>query len=163
SVDPINVAGGATSTGTVVLSGPAPNGGADVALASSDATVAAVPSRVRVKGGDTSATFTINTFSVTSTVPITISGSLGQLSQPDVLTVIPATSIHLLSLSLSPTSVVGGSPSIGTVVIDSIAPAGGIAVSLSSKQKKLVTLPGGVTVPGGATTASFVITTKSVR
>jgi len=162
-VDPINVAGGTSSIGTVVLSGPAPNGGADVALTSSDMTVAAVPSRVRVKGGDTSATFTINTFAVTSTASIAISGSFGQLAQQDVLTVIPITSIRLLSLSLSPVSVTGGGSLTGTVVIDSAAPPGGIAVSLSSKQKKLVAVPGTVTIPGGATSAGFVIATKSVR
>src|SRR5438445_22208 len=59
SLNPTTVTGGDSSTGTVTLSGPAPSGGAQVALSSSDTSVATVPSSVTVAAGATSATFTV--------------------------------------------------------------------------------------------------------
>ena len=65
----------------------------------------------------------------------------------------------LSALSVSPTSVVGGSSSTGTVNLTSAAPAGGIVVTLSSTN---ATVPGSVTVAGGSTTATFTVTTPVV-
>src|SRR6266446_3731163 len=56
SVNPASVTGGNSSTGTVTLSGPAPSGGAQVALSSSNTTAARVPASVTVAAGATSAT-----------------------------------------------------------------------------------------------------------
>ena len=61
---------------------------------------------------------------------------------------------------LSPPSVAGGNPSAGTVTLPSPAPAGGIAVALSSHDTRGATGPGSVTVPAGATSASFTINTS---
>src|SRR5437773_4081068 len=49
-----------SSTGTVTLSGPAPAGGAQVTLSSSNG-AASVPSSVTVPAGSSSANFTVNT------------------------------------------------------------------------------------------------------
>ena len=163
NIDPINAVGGSPAVGTVILTGPAPNGGADVMLNSSDPSTATVPLRASVRRGETSAIFDITTRSVTSATTATISGSYGELTQHDTLTVIPPTAIHLLSINLNPPGVIGGLPSIGTVTVDTPAPVGGIVVSLACKQKKLVTLPDRVVVPGGSTAASFTIATQSVR
>ena len=65
----------------------------------------------------------------------------------------------LSALSVSPTSVVGGSSSTGTVTLTSAAPAGGIVVTLSSTN---ATVPGSVTVVAGSTTAAFTVTTPVV-
>lgn len=77
------------SAGTVVLSGPAPSGGAAVALASSKTSVAKVPSSVTVPAGSTSATFTVTTLQVTSTAQATISAKYYGVKKSAVLTVTP--------------------------------------------------------------------------
>ena len=75
AVNPASVVGGQSSTGTVVLSGPAPPGGAVVTLASSKPSVAAVPSSVTVAAGNSSASFTVSTVPVSSATPAVISAS----------------------------------------------------------------------------------------
>jgi hypothetical protein len=74
TLSPSSVIGGASSTGTVTLSGPAPAGGAQVALSSNNG-AARVPSSVIVPAGATSATFTVNTSIVLITTSATISAS----------------------------------------------------------------------------------------
>ena len=62
ALNPTSVVGGLqSSTGTVTLSGPAPAGGAQVTLSSSNTAVASVPSSATVPAGATSATFTVTT------------------------------------------------------------------------------------------------------
>src|SRR3989441_1274743 len=104
-VDPSSVTGGDSSTGTVTLTAPAPAGGAQVALSSSDPSVASVPDSVAVPAGATSASFTVTTSSVSTSTPVTISGSYSGTTQGASLTVTPPT---LTSLSLSPSSVTAG-------------------------------------------------------
>lgn len=77
SMNPSSVLGGATSTGTVLLTSAAPAGGALVTLSSSNPSVAQVPASVLVAAGATSATFTATTNAVTMNTAITISGTYG--------------------------------------------------------------------------------------
>ena len=75
TLNPTGVIGGLqSSTGTVTLSAPAPAGGANVALASSNG-AASVPSSVAVPAGATSATFTVNTSIVVVATSATISAT----------------------------------------------------------------------------------------
>src|SRR5258707_2264295 len=77
TLNPTSVTGGTqSSAGTVTLSGPAPAGGAQVALSSSNG-AASVPSSVTLPTGTSSATFPVNTSAVTSSTPATISASYG--------------------------------------------------------------------------------------
>jgi nidogen-like len=89
SINPTSVQGGHSATGTVTLSGAAPTGGLRVTLSSSG-TVASPPGGVTVPGGLTSATFTINTSTVTASTPVTISGVAGAATRTATLTVVPA-------------------------------------------------------------------------
>src|SRR6202162_3128744 len=66
------------------------------------------------------------------------------------------------SLSLSPASVLGGSPSTGTVTLANAAPAGGAVVALTSSNTSAATVPSSVTVPAGTTSTTFSITTHPV-
>ena len=68
--------------------------------------------------------------------------------------------VALSSLTVNPTSVVGGNSSTGTVTLTGAA-AANIVVTLSSNSAS-ATVPPSVTVPQGATTASFSIGTKPV-
>jgi len=75
----------------------------------------------------------------------------------------PATSQAALStVSVNPTSVVGGQGSTGTVTLTTGAPTGGAVVSLSSANAGVASVPASVTVAAGATSASFAVTTSTV-
>jgi hypothetical protein len=162
SLNPTSVIGGNSSTGTVTLSAPAPSGGAAVTLVSSNTGVAqVVVPAVTVPAGSTSATFSVTTSTVTSATQVTISGSYPVgTTRTAALTVTPA--VTLSSVSLNPTTVTGGNPSTGTVTLSGAAPAGGVAVTLSSSNTSVAAVPASVTVPGGSTSTTFAITTTSV-
>src|SRR5213078_3119693 len=68
----------------------------------------------------------------------------------------------LSSVALKPTTVVQGTPSLGTVTLDAPAPAGGITVNLVNLNPTIATVPGSVTVLEGATSATFTVTTLAV-
>ena len=80
-----------------------------------------------------------------------------------ILPVTPPPPISVYSLTLNPTSVTGGGPqpSIGTVMLSGLAPAGGTQVTLSSSSAS-ASVPASVTVPAGSTTATFTISTSAV-
>jgi hypothetical protein len=89
TLSPTSVIGGVqSSTGTVTLSGPAPAGGAQVALSSSNTAAAQVPSSVMVAAGATSATFTIGTSVVLISTSATISASYNGTVRTAGLTVL---------------------------------------------------------------------------
>jgi hypothetical protein len=76
SLNPSTVVGGLqNSTGTVTLNGPAPAGGAQVTLSSSNPAAAAGPASVPIPAGATSATFTVNTGIVVFATNVTITAS----------------------------------------------------------------------------------------
>lgn len=65
------------------------------------------------------------------------------------------------SLALNPSTVKGGSSSTGTVGLNMAAPAGGLAVFLSSSSAS-ATVPDSVVVPQGQASANFGVTTSRV-
>lgn len=74
----------------------------------------------------------------------------------------PSPTITLSSLTLNPTSVVGGlQSSTGTVTLSAPAPAGGATVALVSSNGA-ASVPSSVTVPAGATSATFTVNTSMV-
>ncbi|MCX7925686.1 MAG: S8 family serine peptidase [Fimbriimonadales bacterium] len=161
SLNPTSVVGGNSSTGTVTLTAAAPSGGFVVNLSSSNPSVASVPSSVTVPAGATSANFTVSTSAVSSSTSVTITASAGSVSRTATLTVNPATTnVTLQSLTISPTSVWGGSSATGTVTLSGPAPAGGAVVQLRSNSSR-ASVPSSVTVPAGATSASFTIRTTT--
>src|SRR6266550_3440738 len=164
ALNPTSVAGGNSSTGTVTLSGPAPAGGAQVTLSSSNTAAATVPSSVTVPAGATSATFTVSTSVVNASTAVTISAAYGGVTRTASITVAPAPPppATLSSLTLSPTSVIGGTQSsTGTVTLSGAAPAGGATVALSSSNGA-ARVPSSVTVAAGATSATFTVSTSAV-
>jgi subtilase family serine protease len=66
------------------------------------------------------------------------------------------------SVTLSPTSVTGGTSSTGTVTLAVAAPTGGAVVNLTSTNTAAATVPTSVTVAAGATTATFTVTSYAV-
>jgi hypothetical protein len=161
NLSPKTVVGGkSTTANTVTLNGPAPSGGAVVALTSSAPTVATPPVSVTVPAGaTTSPAFTITTKAVTTATPVTIFGNYNGTAKSAVLTVNPPA---LASLNQAAPSMKGGSTARFTVTLSGPAPAGGAVVMLTSNNAALASPPTTVTVPAGATSAAFTITTTAV-
>jgi trimeric autotransporter adhesin len=153
---PAIVIGGNPSTGSVTIGGPAPAGGATVRL-SSDNPAAIVPPTVTVPAGAITATFIVNTIPVNS---VTMAGITGSYNGVDtgILIINPPS---VLSVSLTPTTVIGATSSTGTVTLDGAAPQGGAVVQLSSDSSS-ATVPATVMVPAGSTTATFKVGTTAV-
>lgn len=90
AVNPATVSGGSSSvTGSVMLSGPAPSGGADISLTSSNTSAATVPASVTVPAGATSATFPVITNDVSSATTVTVSATYAGATQTASFTVTP--------------------------------------------------------------------------
>src|SRR5258708_6776776 len=162
TLNPTTVVGGAqSSTGTVTLSGPAPSGGAQAALANHNGAASASSSATATPRA-TIATFPVTTTAVPSSTAVTISASYGGVSKTATLTVTPSALPTLSSLTLNPTSVIGGTQSsTGTVTLSGPAPSGGAQVTLASNNGA-ASVSSSVTVPAGGTSATFTVRTSVV-
>jgi subtilisin-like proprotein convertase family protein len=157
SVNPSVVGGGLNSTGTVTLTAPAGPGGVTVNLSSSMA-VASVPATVDVPAGATMANFVVTTFPTASdTVSIITATRLSSTAS----TAITVERMKMQAVTLNPSTVKMGSPSTGTVTLNSPAPVGGQVVTLTSNRPSVV-VPASVTVPAGAQSTNFNVTTSTV-
>ncbi|PYR49161.1 MAG: hypothetical protein DMF95_12720 [Acidobacteria bacterium] len=163
TVSPTSVVGGTPATGTVTLPSAAPPGGTVVSLTSNLPLAASVPASVTVAAGATSANFTVTTFPAATTTV--------QLSARVVDTILFASigvspsapsSPTLSSVTVSPTTVVGGNSSTGTVTLSAAAPSGGAVVTLSSSNTGMATVPSTVAVAAGSTSRTFTVTTLAV-
>jgi hypothetical protein len=153
------VTGGTSTVGTVTLSGPAPAGGIAVTLSSSNTAAATVPSSITVAAGQTSATFQVTTTPIAQTTQVVITATQAGVSRPQTLTVetpLPT------GVGLNPATVTGGSNSTATVTLSGPAPAGGLAVTLSSSNTAAATVPSSTTVAAGQTSATFQVGTTPV-
>src|SRR5262249_28300795 len=68
----------------------------------------------------------------------------------------------LVSLTLNPSSLMGGRTATGTVTLSGPAPTTGAVVTLTSGATTIATVPASVTVPAGATSATFTVTVQPV-
>ena len=160
TISPLSVTGGSSATGTVTLTAPATGSGITVSLSSDDSTIASVPPSVTVASGDTTASFTITTSPVSTSQSTIIRATHGTASRAFTLSVTPeATGPAVTSVTLSESTVVGGTPVTGTVRLGSTAPPGGTTVLLSSDNTAVATVPATVTVPAGAVTTTFTVET----
>jgi probable HAF family extracellular repeat protein len=75
-----------------------------------------------------------------------------------ILTPVPT---HVLSLTISPSAVAGGSSAFATVTLDGPAPVGGATVYLSSNNSA-AHVPPSVTIPENFTSTGFTITTSPI-
>ena len=163
SVSPTSVAAGGSATGTVRLAAAAPPNGVAINLASNLPNSASVPLSVTVPGGAASATFPVSTFPAGGNTTVQLSAAMDNQFQFAAIgvTIGPPPAAALSAVSVSPSSVTGGSSSTGTVTLSAAAPSGGAVVSLSDNSAA-ASVPASVTVPAGASSASFTVTTSSV-
>jgi hypothetical protein len=161
SVDPSQVRDGATATGTVTLAFPDP-GDTTVLLFSSDTSVATVPSSVVVPAGSQSATFPISTNAAAPPTIVQITAWVGNTPRSANLSVNAARPAgpSLTAVSVTPSTLTGGSPATGTVTFTGATD--GANVQLSTSNPALVQVPAETVVNQGKATGAFPVTTKAV-
>ena len=157
TLNPTTVTGGTSTTGTVTIGQAAPAGGIIVVLTSSDPSVTVA--NVTIPGGATMKTFTATTVGVATATNVTITASLGASMQTATLHVNPAA---IMSLTLNPASVTGGTGSMGNLVLTGPAPPGGLTVGLMSNNTSAATVAVNFNIAGGASSGTFSITTLPV-
>jgi hypothetical protein len=160
-----DVIGGQSGHATVGLVMPAPAAGGVVNLTTDNPSVIHVPASVSISGGNSTNTFAIGTSPVSGLATGGfVFATAGGITKSVFVNVAPDPNAPpvLQSISISPTSVSGGTSATGTVFLSSPAPSGGISVTLSTSNRAVATVPGIVSVPSGATTANFTITTFAV-
>lgn len=138
---------------TLAISGPAPTGGASVALSSSSPIVS-VPPNVQVGAGQTLATFVASASVTISMVNVTLTAWLSGSTYTSGLVVSPLQVLQVTSLICTPLTLTGPAMPNCTVTISAVAPPQGVVVTLSSNNS-LVTVPPSVTVAPGESEASF--------
>lgn len=153
-INPTTVLGGASATGTVTLSAPAPPD-TTILLASTPSTGITIPPTLAIAPGGKSASFPIKTSLVGADAIVQISATVNGATQSAPLTV---TAPVLTGLTLSPTSVIGGQPVTGTVTISSSAPTGGLTIALTSANPAVTTIAS-ASIAAGATSATFTFNT----
>jgi outer membrane protein assembly factor BamB len=97
----------------------------------------------------------------TGHITITSVGAQGSPALVTVTLTISPVVTTLSSLTLSPTTLIGGNSSTGAAMLSGPAPAGGASVTLSSSNAA-AQVPANVPVLAGATTAAFIVTTSGV-
>jgi hypothetical protein len=159
-LNPASVTGGQNVTGTVTLTSVAPPTGAMVSLSNAN-TAASVPSSVTIPSNASSANFTITTAAVSTMSVGNITATYSGVNKSASLTVNPPAPTALSSLTLKPSTVVGGASATGTVTLTKAAPAGGIVVNLASSNSARAKVPATVVIPAGAISQVFITTTAT--
>src|SRR5689334_21120871 len=155
------VVGGNPLTATIALAAPAPAGGVEVTLTSSDNAVAQFGSRLApaigtsqltIPAGSVSATFPVRTFGVAASTTVTLKAAvLGGTGTAPLVVV--SGSIRAITAAL--TSAIGGTSVSGTITLDGEVPPSGVTATV---RPALVpgpaTFPATVIVPANATSTS---------
>ena len=164
SLSPATVQGGSSSSATVILTAPAPAGGAVVSFSSNDPGVT-VPATMTVPAGVDSRVVVnfVSTSPVTTTTTAVLSATYGGVTRTASLTVTPPPPPQpggeLDSLTLSPSTVqTGTTGTSATLAFTALTPSGGATVSLASSNTSIATVPATVTVPANSSTGAFPVT-----
>jgi hypothetical protein len=153
--------GGTSVSGTVTLNVAAPASGTPVTVSTNDGSLAAPQlSAITVAQGQRTASFTVLTNPVVtiSRVSVTANPNIGAPSA--TLTLQPPA---IKAVSLSADKVTSGTAVTGTLELTGKAFAGGVAMTLVSDNPLTAGVPASVSIREGQTTATFAVTTGSVR
>jgi len=171
TVEATALAAGGRSTATVCLDAPAPQDGAIVKLFSDQVEWLKIPAQVTVPAGEISATFALSAADLAAAVdaPVAIRAEYGGGNQTASVRIVSAgtsQTVRLASLSLSQSSVPGGTRVTGTLTLSGPAPAGGAVVklSLAGDAGQAVALPTtSATFAAGESRQEFAIETSDVK
>ncbi len=118
---------------------------------------------VQLGTSDGSGSFRIERSGYTPPADCTVDVNDGSATPANVrLAGCTVTAAALSSVSLSPSTVQGGTGSSATVTLTAAAPSGGAVVSLTSSNTAAATVAASVTVPAGATSATTSVATSAV-
>ena len=164
SLSPASVQGGATASVTVMLTAPAPSGGAVVAFSSSNTAAVTVPATMTVPAGVNSE----GGANVRVHQPGHLHHHLGDLRDLQRRHPHGHHDRHprrrrsqgaLDSITLSPATVQTGTVrTSATLTFTAPTPTGGATVSLASSHTSIATVPATVTVPANSSTGAFEVT-----
>ena len=163
AISPSTVTTGAPATVSITLNGPAPAGGAQVALTSSNNSAFPVPPSLSITAGNTTATVSVTSGSVSTSTAVTVTATYAGSSANAAVTVAPSGgSVFLSSFTITPPSIPGGYATQGNVFLTGSAPATGAVVNLSSNNPSFVQVPStnSITVQPGYSSAAFPISTS---
>jgi hypothetical protein len=112
--------------------------------------------------GATQGTFTVTHFAQAVKRDFSVKATTGASFARGVATNQPPSPI---SVTMSPSSVTGGSSQTvtGTVQLNGPAPTGGITVTLTSSNVSAGTVPTSIVIPAGQTTGTFTVSHKAVK
>jgi Putative Ig domain/PKD domain len=135
-----------TVNGTITLTAPAPGSGITVALGVDNSGIVTLPPSVSIAGGAATGTFTV-TGVKSGTVLITAS-SAGYASGS-----VPLSVVDLGAITLQSNAVVAPGQTLPFgVSLVTVAPVGGVTITLTSSDTGTLTVSPTVFIPGGATT-----------
>lgn len=149
---------GTQQVGELQLTGPAPAGGAVVALTSTAPGATPIPATVTIPAGSAFAQFSFTFGQVTAPTAATITATYGASTSSVSIMVNPPT---LKQVGPTPNRITGGATASAFVELNGAAPAAGAAVSLTSSSP-LAVPPATVTVPSGGVLQAFSIQTMTV-
>ncbi len=148
-----------TLTCRVGISNPAPAGGAPVQLTASDPSNLLLPASVTIPAGQTSFSFSVSYRPVTANQMVTVTATRGATTQTASVSFVAST---VLSITLSPNSVHGGTVVTATVTLSSPATGSGQLVTLGTSDSSAATVPATFIIPAGSSSGTFAITTLPV-
>lgn len=155
------VIGGQSATLRVTLSGNAGTGGVTVNLASGNTNAATIAGSVMIPSGSTSADVPVTSKTVSSITQVAFTATAGSVTKQATLTVNPPISVSLASTNLSVTSLTGGAGAVFRINLSQNATAT-TAVSLSSSNAGVASIPASVNIPAGSSSAQVQVTTAPV-
>lgn len=159
--------GGDPIQGTLTLNLPAPPPGLPVDLKAyipgqtggmQETDLVQLPETVTIREGESSASFEGTTRPVTVATRIIVEARSGGETYQYELILSPPT----FTVFADPNSVAGGGTAVGTVALQTPAPATGTLLTLTSSLPGVLTVPATVLVPSGQTQATFPIGTSLV-
>jgi hypothetical protein len=174
TISPTSVICGNDAVGTVIISRPSLLGPVVADLVSGAPGFATVLPTATIPVNQSQASFPITTPAIAVPFPTAhadIYASYGQTSAGATLTVEPSVIAGIISsLTLYPTTVVGGAPSRGTVTLEQAVPtatlvglaalSGGAHLPIPGSGSDVASVPPSITIPAGEITGGFEITTK---
>ncbi len=159
TVNPSRLTSGASATLTVTLDRVAPTGGTTVTLSSNSAT-APLPGSLVVPAGSKSASVIFTSGQVAASTSVTLGAEANAVKKTAVLTINP-TAPKLASVTLDPSTIIGGKSANLLIALDKVAPQTGSAVSLKATTTG-GTLSTTILIPAGKSSAVVQVTTSTV-
>ncbi len=158
SLAPRQLIGGQTQIEAVLtVADPAPPEGLTVNLWTENDTIS-IPQSVTIPSGETRAIFPLSTAVVTSPVDIRIAASSASFQVTNTVSLYPL----LAGVTITPDSVGAGGTVSGTVVLNDVAPLGGVTVQVVSSNPEVATVPSAVFIPGGRARRNFSVSASAV-